>query len=182
VVGSCGGVGWRKGADLFLQIARIVCGTPGLEDVRFLWVGGEVRDKGTMEFEHDLRALQLQDRCVRIPTTASVLDYYAAMDVFALTSREDPFPLVMLEAAAQSVPTVCFAGSGGGPEFVSADAGLVAPYLDAAAFAALLLKLRSDPALRQRLGRAALQKVKTCYSLESQAPKLAAVLEKCLIA
>ncbi|MGH9160194.1 MAG: glycosyltransferase family 4 protein [Vicinamibacteraceae bacterium] len=180
VVGGCGSMGWRKGTDLFLQIAKRVVAAGADDRVRFLWVGGSARGKDALEFEHDRRALGLEGRCARVPAATDVLDYYCAMDVFALTSREDPFPLVMLEAGANRLPVVCFADSGGGPEFVESDAGLVVPCQDVAAFANCLLKLRDDPSLREALGAAALSKVRANYSVEAQAPKLSKTIERYL--
>jgi glycosyltransferase involved in cell wall biosynthesis len=180
VVGGCWELGWRKGTDLFLQIARTLSTTKGYERVRFLWVGGASEGRQALEFTHDVRALGLQACCHRVPTTADVVDFYCAMDVFALTSREDPFPLVMLEAGAHGVPVVCFADSGGAPEFIGEDAGLIGPYLDNIAFAAHLMTLHDAPVHRERLGAAALNKVRTHYSVEAQGPKLLQSMERCL--
>ncbi|MGZ8884730.1 MAG: glycosyltransferase family 4 protein [Halobacteriota archaeon] len=180
VVGGCGTLDWRKGTDLFLQIAYAISQAKGYERVRFLWVGGGIRDKEDLEFAHDVSALCLEERCSRIPATAEVYDFYCAMDVFALTSREDPFPLVMLEAGAHGVPVVCFAGSGGGPEFTSEDAGLIAPYLDITKFAAHIMTLHDIPDLRERLGVAASTKVLTHHGIETQGPKLLLSIERCL--
>ena len=176
-VGGCGTLGWRKGTDLFLQIARDISRTRGCENVRFLWVGGGKEDQEALEFDHDLRVLGLEGRCSRIPATTDVLHFYSAMDVLAVTSREDPFPLVMLEAASHGIPIVCFADSGGVPEFVGEDAGLIAPYLDVSAFAAHLIRLQDTPNLRERLGAVALSKVLTENSVEIQAPKLQKIIE-----
>jgi glycosyltransferase involved in cell wall biosynthesis len=180
VIGACGGPGWRKGSDLFLQVARNMCKRSDIGPFRFLWVGGEMNDRVAREFDHDVRSASLTDCCARVPTTSDVLDYFAAMDVFALTSREDPFPLVMLEAGACRVPTVCFEGSGGGPEFVESDAGLAAPYLDVAAFGEQLLKLYKDRDLTTRLGTAAAAKVHGCFTVDTQGPKLASALRASL--
>jgi glycosyltransferase involved in cell wall biosynthesis len=180
VIGACGALGWRKGTDLFLQIAKRIVLTKEYDRICFLWVGGGIRDKEVLEFEHDLHVLGLKHRCVRVPAASDVLDYYCAMDVFALTSREDPFPLVMLEAAVHAIPVVCFDGSGGGPEFVGPDAGLIAPYLDVPAFADHVSRLYEEPDLRQRLGGSAAQKVRTCYSFAIQAPKLLDVIRRSL--
>lgn len=180
VVGGCGSLGWRKGTDLFLQVAHALNRMNGYERVRFLWVGGDEQDKESLEFAHDVRVLGLQGCCRRIPTTAEVSDFYCAMDVFALTSREDPFPLVMLEAGAHGLPVVCFAGSGGGPEFAGEDAGLISPYLDNTAFATHIMTLHDVPDLRERLGAAALRKVRTHYGIETQGPRLLQSIERCL--
>jgi glycosyltransferase involved in cell wall biosynthesis len=180
VVGGCGSMGWRKGTDVFLQIADAMR-KRGDTRARFLWVGGGSTDE-TLRFEHDLRSFGLGERCRWVPTTAEVLDYYHAMDVFALTSREDPFPLVMLEAGACGLPTVCFSGSGGGPEYVGGDAGLIAPYLDVAAFAKHLETLRDDSQARARLGAAAAEKVRRQHVVATQGPKLLQSIQHCLAA
>jgi glycosyltransferase involved in cell wall biosynthesis len=104
------------------------------------------------------------------------------MDVFALPSREDPFPLVMLEAATHGLPTVCFAQAGGAPEFVGADAGVVVPYLDVDAFAAACAALRDDPARRTALGLEARRRVGAEHGVETQGPKLLRSIERCLAA
>jgi len=180
VVGGCGALGWRKGTDLFLQVAKTIAESRGSRQVRFLWVGGDGNDQGSREFDHDVRALGLHGLCTRVATTDDVVSYYAAMDVFALTSREDPFPLVMLEAGAQGVPTVCFDRSGGGPEFVGLGAGLVAPYLDTTVFADHVLRLIDDSGHRRALGDRAASLVKERYSVDTQAPKLLDLLERVL--
>ena len=181
VVGGCGAPGWRKGTDIFLQIARQTSNISGNEGVRFLWVGGgNAGEDEALRFDHDVRGLGLAGRCRIVPNTADVTDYYCAMDVFALSSREDPFPLVMLEAAACSLPMVCFDGAGGGTEFVGEDAGLVAPYLDVAAFAAHIDALHKSPELRRQHGAAAARKVQTCHVVETQGPKMLASIKHCL--
>lgn len=182
VVGGCGGLGWRKGTDLFLQVARACASADGGTAMRFVWIGGDAADSEALQFQHDLRKLGLESVCQHVPSTADVSNYYCAMDTFALTSREDPFPLVMLEAGAAGVPTVCFAESGGGPEFVGDDAGVVVPYLDVAAFVAALQRLHRAPAMRRMQGEAARRRVLTQYGVEAQAPKLLASIERCLAA
>lgn len=175
VVGGCGGLGWRKGSDLFLQLARL------LDDVYFLWVGGgdPEADPEALRFAHEIRALGLEGRCHHLRSTSDVDEFYCAMDLFALTSREDPYPLVMLEAGTRGVPTVCFAASGGGPEFVGDDAGLVAPYLDVEGFVGCIESLRSNPELRRKLGDGARHKVNRSHVVETQGPELLASIERC---
>lgn len=56
-------------------------------------------------------------------------DYLNIADGFVLTSREDPFPLVMIESAYLQKPIVGF-NSGGISEFVQKGMGAVAPAFD----------------------------------------------------
>lgn len=181
VIGGCGTPGWRKGTDLFVQIGREILNREGCENVYLLWVGGSDRvEDDTLAFDFDARLMGLGHHFSRVPTTPDVDDYYCAMDAFALTSREDPFPLVMLEAGMHRLPVVCFADSGGGPEYVADDAGFVARYLDVNGFANHLLRLRSTPTLRHELGEAGRAKVETRYTIKVQGPKLLESIEKCL--
>jgi glycosyltransferase involved in cell wall biosynthesis len=179
VVGGCGTLGWRKGTDLFVQLARAMCLAPGGPPVRFLWVGGTARGDEALRLAHDIKHGLIADVCTQVPSTADVADYYHVMDVLALTSREDPFPLVMLEAGASRVPTVCFADSGGAVEYVGEDAGLVAPFLDLRAFAGHLETLQRHPELRQRLGEAAERKVRARYTVATQGPLISASISRC---
>ncbi len=117
VVGGCGTVSSRKGTDLFLAVAANL--SESINDIYFLWVGGASRYSAT-EFEQSLDEIERLGLS-RVIITGSQKEpgsYFANMDVFALTSREDPFPLVCLEAASLSKPVICFAGAGGIPEFV----------------------------------------------------------------
>jgi glycosyltransferase involved in cell wall biosynthesis len=124
--------------------------------------------------------MDLQRSCKWVTATADVQDYYCAMDAFALTSREDPFPLVMLEAGALGLPVVCFANSGGGPEFAGSGAGLIAPYLDVEALVGHLAVLRDNADLRRQLGTEAARLVRTIYTADQQAPKVLRSMERCL--
>jgi glycosyltransferase involved in cell wall biosynthesis len=178
IVGGCGSLGWRKGTDLFAQIAKALSRDPRYAAMRFLWVGGPERGRDALEFAHDVRTLGLVDRLARVPATADVTDHYRAMDVFALTSREDPFPLVMLEAGGHGVPVVCFRDAGGGPDFVEEDAGLIADSMDLRGFAALVGRLHDDPELRRRLGGRALDKVRGVYTQDVQAGRIAETIER----
>lgn len=180
VVGGCGAPGWRKGTDLFVQVANRLLRGPAGERMRFLWVGGAPRDREFLEYAHDVAKLGLGNRCRIIPTTPDVTAYYCAMDAFALTSREDPFPLVALEAAAHGIPTICFASAGGAPEFTSGGAGIAVPYLDTEQFALALSALHATPLRRESMGQHAQMKVRERHSIETQGPKLLNCIERCL--
>jgi glycosyltransferase involved in cell wall biosynthesis len=103
---------------------------------------------------------------------ANPLDYFACFDAFALVSREDPFPLVCLEAALLEKPVICFAGAGGAPELVEEDSGFVVPYLDLNAMADKLLLLSENEELRRKMGACGAVKVRNRFSLDVMAPRL----------
>lgn len=100
------------------------------------------------------------------------LKYFAACDIFLMVSREDPFPLVCLEAATLEKPIICFDRAGGMKEFVEEDAGFVVPYLDTFEMAQKAIYLLQSSELRKLLGQKAKEKVKKRHDIKIAAPKL----------
>jgi glycosyltransferase involved in cell wall biosynthesis len=174
VIGMCGAVDWRKGTDLFVQLAMLV-NRLGMPKCHFVWLGGDSLTH--RKALHDVTQLGLQDICHFLTTVFNPEAYFRGFDLFALTSREDPFPVVMLEAAAAGLPIVCFANAGGAPEFVEYDAGIVVPYLDTTAMATACIELLMDDKRRGKLGQNARAKVQLQYTLTTQGPKFLAVLK-----
>jgi glycosyltransferase involved in cell wall biosynthesis len=148
VVMCAGTADWRKGPDLFIQTARLV---NAARPAYFVWIG-RVDPRTELMVAHDIRRLGLDGRVLFVGVRSAMEEYLAAADVFFLPSREDPYPLVCLEAASHGKPIICFAGGGGMPEFVREDAGFVVPYLDLAAAAQRILSLEADSALRAAFG------------------------------
>nr|WP_255551675.1 glycosyltransferase family 4 protein [Aridibaculum aurantiacum] len=150
VCGS-GTLDWRKGIDIMMQVA-LVLKHKANTSFKFLWIGGE---KGTIEYERakfDLERMGLTDVFELIETCTNPHDYIRSCDLFFLTSREDPFPLVCLEAAALGLPIMCFDKAGGMIEFVNENNGWVVPYLDVNRAAATLLEVMNDRANAKEKG------------------------------
>lgn len=175
IVISSGILYWGKGADLFVQLAQAVCRRN--RHVYFTWIGKSSPEQ-VMQFEHDVRVTGLQDRVVYAGAASWPADYYAAADVFALTSREDSFPLACLEAAALGKPIVCFADAGGMPEFVEDDCGFVVPYLDVRAMAERVLCLLDAPECRIKMGETARRKVTERHDVSVAGPRIMDIIER----
>ncbi len=171
VVGACGTSDWRKGPDLFIQLAASV--RRNLDDpVHFCWVGAQVDDPGFSALAHDVAMAGLDDRMHFIGPQKNPKDYFSLFDVFVSVSREDPFPLVNLEAAALGVPVVCFDNSGGGREFVGSTCGFVVNYLDMEGMSARVVELLKDDELRTKLGNQARRRVRENHDISSVAPEI----------
>ncbi len=110
-----------------------------------------------------------------LPPGGNYLDYVACFDLFTLTSREDPYPLVILEAGLNHNPVLCFDGSGGSPDFVGTDTGCLVPYLDLSAMVSALARLTDNPAERTRLGNLFYERA-MAHDVAALVPKLLAKL------
>jgi glycosyltransferase involved in cell wall biosynthesis len=168
---------WRKSPELFLQLAA--CVNRKLErPAFFIWVGETGDETGLYRLMYDVKKLGLEKRVLFIGEKADPSDYFAACDVFVQVSREDPFPLVCLEAALLAKPIVCFDKAGGMKEFVEEDAGFVVPYLDIEVFASKVVDLLNSPELRGRLGGRAQEKVRERHNIDISAQKILKVINR----
>jgi glycosyltransferase involved in cell wall biosynthesis len=178
VVCGCGSIEARKGIDLFLGTAKRVKERMAGGSVHFIWVGGGPEQ--ARQAEKQAREMGLGDTVHFLGAKADVAKYYAASEIFFLSSREEPLGLVMLEAALQGLPVVCFQESGGAPEFVEEDAGCVVPGLDVEKMAEAIVELLSDGELRRRLGAAGRQKVKDRHELGYGSAKIRQIIQQML--
>jgi glycosyltransferase involved in cell wall biosynthesis len=119
VVMGCGTAYWRKGPDIFVDTAKKLHKLSN-EDIQFVWIG-DGEDKESLE-----NSLSMEDKTYIhfIGHQDNVEVLLAAADIFYLSSREDPFPLVSLLAAQHYVPTICFSPATGITRFVRNDAGI----------------------------------------------------------
>jgi len=176
LVGACGMADWRKGVDLFIQLANRVKLRGRLSGVHFVWMGQRGDELEWRQIQHDLFHTGLVESVHFIGEIEHPWEWFRALDVFVLTSREDPFPLVCLEAASASVPIVCFAQAGGEPEFVENDCGFVVPYLDIEEMARRVEELLLHDGLRQTLGDNAWRKVQQRYTVDVICRKILGVI------
>ncbi len=174
LVVGCGTTDHRKGPDLFIETAAKVCAQ--LPAARFVWIGGATSAEEQGQLQKLVAATPCADRIKFIGSRAAPRDYLAAGQVFFLSSREDPYPLVALEAADAGIPIVCFADSGGMPDFVRNSAGRTVPFADTTAAAEALLALLRDPAERANLGRAGQAKVRALHDAGAGSLRLAEIL------
>ncbi len=100
---------------------------------------------------------------------ADALALIKACDVFVMPSHTEGTPVALLEAAALERPIVA-SRVGGIPDIVeSGTHALLVPAGDVAALAAALTELHDRPELRERLGRAARERVRERYSAVAMA-------------
>ena len=152
VVGGCGTRDWRKAPDLFVHLAWELQRRPLPTSVRSVWVGSAIPTEPHWDERTELALCGLTGEVAFFPHQALPQQWMAVYDVFALTSREDCFPLVCLEAGALGVPIVCF-DNGGIPELLAdCDGGIVVPYPDVNAMADAVERLARDHELRRAMG------------------------------
>jgi glycosyltransferase involved in cell wall biosynthesis len=97
--------------------------------------------------------LAVSDRVEFLPWTDDAHAELAAIDVFVLPSRNEGFPLSIVEAMLAGRPVIA-TDVGSVAEAVDADTGVVVPRDDVEALRAAIATVAGDADLRRRLGRA----------------------------
>lgn len=180
IVGAAGTTDWRKGYDLFVQLARVTYKQAPELGAHFVWVGGESKGSIIDEITHDLVNLGMRNVVHFVGSQTNYLEYIASFDVFSLMSREDCFPLVVLEAAMLNKPILCFDKGGGAPEFVQDDSGFIVPYLDIELMSERVVTLLMNSDMRQNHGNRAAKKVKQRHDVAVIAPRIFQVIQRLL--
>jgi glycosyltransferase involved in cell wall biosynthesis len=164
VIFGCGTTDWRKGPDLFIETAHHAV-KMGLGNAHFYWIGGNTSITEGEDLAAKIRTLGLENTVTFLGEVLEPRRYFPAGDAFLLTSREDPYPLVCLEAADCGVPIICFEGAGGMPDFVGEDAGYRVPFENTQAMAEKLVALFSHAGLQEQLGARAREKVRSQHDI-----------------
>jgi len=121
VVLNVGFADLRKGFDIFLQVARQMISERA--DIHFVWVGVISKDMERW-VKSDLDAA-LEQRIHLVGFTNTLSDMYSAADCLFLSSREDPYPSVVLEAMCVGAPVVLFRNATGFDSLMSAHGHVV---------------------------------------------------------
>ncbi len=175
IVLGCGVRAPRKGLDLFVQLAARVRAR-STAPLHFLWLGGDGRPTQFKFFvEHDIALLGLGASVSLVAETTDTERYFLAADVYALTSRDDPFPCVVHDAMACALPVVGFSDAGGAGEALADGCGIMVPYLDLDAMAHHIATLIERPADAAAIGEKAERRVRTQYRFADYARRILAI-------
>jgi glycosyltransferase involved in cell wall biosynthesis len=148
IIGSIGRlVPIKDHITLFEAMARVLRQRP---DARLVVAGD-----GVLRSELEARAREsLGDRVSFLGWVSDLEALYTAVDVVALTSRNEGTPTALIEAAATSRPVVATRAGGVDDIVIDGKTGSLVPIGDSAAIAAGLLAVLGDPAMARAYGEA----------------------------
>ncbi|MDJ0929344.1 MAG: glycosyltransferase family 4 protein, partial [Gammaproteobacteria bacterium] len=167
-VGAVGRLSHQKAIDrLVTAFAMIASGCPR---ARLLIVG----DGPQRTMLEDLIISLGVSKQVRLIGPGDGARLMAAFDIFALSSRYESCPYVLLEAAARELPIVMTDTGGAGSLVREKNNGYIVPQADAETFAARLRKLIHSPILRRSMAQNS-KLIAQRYNLDQMIEKTLAV-------
>lgn len=141
----------KSQATLVRALGRLA---PRRDDFCAFIVGARAGEPHLAEVRRAISRGRLEDRVSVVPATPEVNDYYSAADVFVLSSRQETYPLVILEAMAHGLPIVSTRCIGVLEQVRFGENALPFDCSDSSGLAAELSRLLDDEGLRARMGAA----------------------------
>ena len=171
IVGTIGRLDTQKGHDLLVRAL------PGLPDVTAVVVGEGPEREALVSLA---RELEVDDRLVLTGWRDDARDLLATFDVFALPSRFEGFPLVVLEAMLASLPVVAADVGSVSEAVVDGETGVLVDAEDVGSLAAAIGALLADDVRRRTLGANARSYVLENFSPTGTAKSFEAVYKEIL--
>lgn len=183
LVFAVGRLAKNKGYDLLVQGFSVMASrNPNAR--LLLAVGGESMDAQEKAILLELKTLSaklgLQDKVEfrGFIADADMADYYRGADIFALSSRYEPFGMTAIEAMACGTPTVVTIHGGLYRALTYGRHALIADPLDSEDFGITMHKLSQLPRMRSRLGRMGAHKARSLFTWTGVAQQLIAEVER----
>jgi len=173
----------RKGVDTVIEAFARLVERHDWTRGRLLIVGGE-SDAPDPALTPEIgrlstlaRTLGIDDRVTFLGRRgrADLPTYYSAADVFVTTPWYEPFGITPVEAMACGTPVVGTDVGGIRFSVLDGETGFLVPPRDADAVADRIDRIVADPALRERLSRAAIARVGRLFTWEKVAASLETV-------
>jgi glycosyltransferase involved in cell wall biosynthesis len=177
VIGQVSVRNWKGWSDLVAAFSEIAAGTP---NARLLLVGCESQSE-TSKVEAVARKSGCFDRIATLPYRTDMPEVLAACDLVVDASWAGTGITGTLREAMAMERAVVATDCGGNRELViDGEVGLVVAPRDVDALASAITRLLENPALRQRLGTTARQRVVNHFSTEKRIDRLEVLYRKVL--
>lgn len=162
-IGFLGNITERKGITEYLEISKELIKSN--KNLTSFVIGGDLNSIRLKNIIHDIKEKGFKDNFTFTGKINNVVDYYRKMEVFCLTSREEPFARVLIEAMACGLPVVAF-DTGGVSELVEDGVnGYIIPKGDITQYIEKLKQLLKDKNLREEMGKKGREKVLSNFQL-----------------
>lgn len=152
IVLSVGRLNKSKGFDLLIKAwARVA----SIHTDWKLYIVGEGGEKEKLM--NQIHSLNMNDSVKILPVTSNILDYYLHSGFYVMSSRFEPFGLVLIEAKSCGLPVIAFDCPFGPKNIIrnGIDGFLVKPF-DEIEFSEKIIRLINDKELREKMGKLAI--------------------------
>ncbi|MDQ3688117.1 MAG: glycosyltransferase family 4 protein [Acidobacteriota bacterium] len=181
LVATVGRINPRKGLECFVRAAALV--SRSHPQARFAVVGDAAHDlerEYLTQLRRTAEELGVNDNLVFAPARRNIAELMTALDLFVMTTINEGFGRVAIEAMAARRAVVA-SRVGGLPEIVEEEAtGRLVAAGEAEEFAGAITELLAAPETLRRMGAAGRWRVENLFSDEANAPAVLEVYQRLL--
>ncbi len=165
VVCNIANIGHRKGHDVLVGAMSMV--RERLPQAQ-CWIAGSMEhEPRTVEaLRGAIEQHQLQKNVSLLGRRRDVPDLLHASDLFVLSSRQEGFPITILEAMAAGKPVIATDVGGCAEAVVDGETGLIVPPEDPEALAEAILSLLQDPGRAEAMGEAGRDRIQREFTVD----------------
>lgn len=154
----CMAMGWLGAQKNFIDLINAWYLTKARKEGWKLRIIGKGKQQTMLE--NQISKLGLENTIEMLPPQKNVVEQYKNASVYAMSSRNEGLPLVLIEAMAMGLPIVSYDCPTGPADIVSHEkTGLLIPYLNVEALAEGLDRVMLDEDLRKKFHEKSLKEV-----------------------
>ena len=172
LIGAAGRLARQKGFDFLLRTFAEVRGR--IPDARLV-IAGEGSERRSLEALTE--ELGFADSVLFPGFCEDMVSFFATLDLFVLSSREEGLANVLLEAMASGLPAVATDVSGTRETVIHGETGYVVPFGACAGMAERIGELLEHPDLARKMGAAAQRRISESFSASRMADALETALK-----
>lgn len=176
IIGGAGGVTKRKGVDLFIETASHILKSNSVLDIQFQWLGN-ISKEDLDYYQQMLKKLKIDKSFKFLGEKADTSGFFKSISVFLMTSREDPFPLVCIEAGSNGIPILLFDRTTGTQEVIEDLEYLRAPQFDTDSLANKTISLLKNKELYAETSKIMNERFSK-FNVENQSQKIFEVINR----
>ena len=170
---SAGRVVYQKGFDLAM------CALSQLKDLEWIWtIAGDGPQMPMLKAMSKEYGINERIRFLGWLSSEQIKEQYAAANLFLFPSRHEGMPNAVLEAMASGLPVVATKIAGNEELVVDGETGKLVPAEDVDALRESLRPLLVEAQMREQMGRAARQRVKSSFSWAHVAQRYENILQR----
>lgn len=154
IIGTVGSIIPKKGHRFLIEAARNFC--PQMPNCKVLIVGEGVIKK---ELEYLVQKENLADFFVFMGARKDIPELMKIMDVFVLSSLQEGFPRVLVEAMYMGLPVIASSVSGIPELVLDGETGFLVPPRDSKTICEKIITLNSNNDLRSKMGTKARERI-----------------------
>lgn len=170
LIGILGTPDHNASLSLVPSIATMLCKKH--KNIHFIWLGIDVKSAQFSFLDNDMRKAEIQDQIHYISRDEHYENYYGALDVFLMLSKEDNLPLASLEVGSKGVPVIGFESTNDSSEYKRLGVVTFVPYLDLGALRDAILDYYQNRTQQKLDAENTRTVINNNFGAKVQAPKL----------